>query len=644
MILPLLAITLIIYFPFLKTPAFLLERHNDLTEFFWPIYYFVKNEILAGRGIPLWNPYFLSGTPLLPDPQAPIFYLPNLVFLILPVNTAFIISLFLHTFLGGLFFYLLLNSGFKFSRLSSLISAFLYITSPKLASYLEAGHVGLVYAWTWVPLAALAVKKLIDKPDIRFSFILSIALAFLFFSHTLIFIFSCLALVIFYLLSDSQKPNMPNIKFLGLGFILTFGLIAISFLPQIEWQKDTTRYLLLQIRDVYPKWNGKKEFLKALTTPWLGGINNIWKFDTEKFITLGILPTLLAILGFLKLDNKKKIILGGSLITITLISLNNLSSISQLFLKLDFFVLTRVATRSWFLVIIITTILVSYGLEKSRNRFRYLIAVLAIGESLFLSHKILTKPISPPTTAPNEVYEFLSSDKDRFRVFCTTRCLSQKKSVVYNLELIDGYSTLIQKNYNSHAWQLTGSYWNYYTLSIPPIGAFTFENLQPGAKPLGEYNTKYVISSHPMKDKNFFLVKKIDKYLIYQNQLFQPRSPTSIISYAPNHIRIDTSNFKEKSLTISEVYSPGWKAYLNGTSEVAVQETPEHKRFIDLSPNTKFVDLKYQPNSYKTGKAISIITILTLLLLPLGNYLNRKISFFKNITTFNIISKRKRSS
>ena len=82
-LLPLGLITTLVYLPILVNPELLLERGNDLQEQFWPVFYFVKQHLLEGGSLPLWINLFFSGMPLLPDPQAPLFYLPNIIFLFL---------------------------------------------------------------------------------------------------------------------------------------------------------------------------------------------------------------------------------------------------------------------------------------------------------------------------------------------------------------------------------------------------------------------------------------------------------------------------------------------------------------------------------------------------------------------------------
>lgn len=620
-LLPIAAITFLIYLPIFIKPEIILNRENDLQEFFWPIFYFVKQQIIENHTLPLWNNLFLSGTPLLPDPQAPIFYLPNIIFLLLPMGTGFIASFFLHSLIGGIGAYLAARHGFKFSKITSIFTTILYVLTPRLSGYLEAGHFGLVATTAWLPFIVLSTVKLSQKPKLIWSTIFGLSLGALFYSHFPTFIFTAvISSICFLFLIMSKKINktsLTSIAHFCCGVFITFGLIAITLLPQLGWVPQTTRYTLLKYRDVYPKWTSITEFLKVIFIPWINGKESIWQVDTEKWLTLAILPSFFAGYGFLKIKKTLTKIgilsLGGVII---LIALNNASPFYHLLLLQNWYVLARVSTRIWFVINLFVVFLAGYGFDKLKKSTKntkliYFISFFTICELLTLNWIRLLKPIEKISNlAPKKVYEFLDGDPERFRVFCINRCLSQQEASKYKLELVEGYSTLTQKNYYQEAWQLTGAYWDYYTLAIPPFGSYQFEELQPDAASLGEYNTKYVISPYELKDNNFILEEKIDNYLIYRNKLLKPRASAPISIYTPNHIRVNTSNFAQKQLILSEVYSPGWKAYLNGKQEIAIQETPIALRAVDILPRTEFVDFKYQPESFKVGRTITFITIL----------------------------------
>lgn len=612
-----LTVVLIYFLPVLINPGLILARGNDLEEFFWPIFYFVKNQIITNHQIPLWNNLILSGTPLLPDPQAPIFYPLNILALIMPLNSFFVFSFVLHSFIGGIGMYLCSKKGFRFSKTTSIVLALLYVTTPKLAGYLEAGHIGLTNGMAWIPFILYATIKLSEKLDVKRSTFLALGLSLLFYSHLPTFLIITVSVCIFLLIKsylNNKRSFKKTIVYLAATGILTFGLVAISLLPQLEWQKASTRYLLLKDKDVYPKWQSIFEIPKLVLIPWIDGKKSLEKIDSEKWISVGLIPFLLASYGFLKVKRRTKVILSILTVLILALILNNASPLYPILLKQNWFLLLRVSTRFWILITLMFIYLSGIAIEnllkqKKYNLAAYFICFFAIVESIILGLSYFHKPVNTKQNlAPVGVYEYLASDKSLFRVFCLTRCLSQNISSQYNLELLDGYNTVQQKNFNQQAWQLMGAYWNYYTLSVPPIGSYTFSQLKPDAKSLGEYNVKYIISPYPLPDNNLKLAKKIDNFFIFENKLFIPRIYEI---YKPNYIKVNVEGI-QKQLIISEVYSPGWKAYLNGKEEVVVQETPNALRAVDIQPDTKFIDFKYSPSNYKTGKYITILSILFL--------------------------------
>ncbi|MDO8638501.1 MAG: hypothetical protein Q7R43_02920 [Candidatus Daviesbacteria bacterium] len=619
---------LILFLPIILNPQIILNRNNDLQEAFWPIFHFTKQQVIINHQLPLWNSLWFAGQPLLPDPQFSFFYPPNLLFLILPIGIAFIISFFFHILIGGLGIFIISSQIFKLSKFSSLFTAALYISSPKIASYLVAGHPGLIETNAWIPWVILAIIKLASSANIYSALLLSVSLAGLFFTHTIIFMItlvSSVILFIFCLALEKRKNLLLSGWFIVLALIGTVGLTAVTLLPQLEWLKHTTRFLLLNTREVFPKWTSIWEFAKSVMASVINQKEYLQNIDNEKWLPLGLLVIILSLIGFLNLKKKFIISLLITLISVTLISLNNASPFYQLFLKLDPYVLMRVATRVWFIAIIITTFLAGFGIEYIKKNYGFkitaIITTLAILELYCLSWIYLFKPVEKVNFAPPEVINYLKTDHSLYRVFCVTRCLPQKEAAENNIELIEGYNTIQQYNYYKQSWQLMGNYWNYYTLAIPPFGITAYEKIKPDPKSLGEFNTKYIISPYPITDQNLILKIKISDYFIYQDSLFQPRSyfldksgilgESEISFYSPNYIRVDTSSQLSDKIILSQVYNPGWNAYLNGTEKTQVLERPDTLMLANIKSDTKYVDFKYEPASFGVGLVITLVTLVS---------------------------------
>ena len=307
---------------------------------------------------------FFSGTPLLSDPQSFLFYPPNIIFLFLPIDQAFITSFILHSFFAGVGVFITAKAGLGFSQMSSIFTAILYIVFPRTAGFLEAGHFGFVATTTWLPYLLFAVINLIKSPNIKWSIVFAISLSGLFFTFTIVFIVAAaFASIILFVVGSYLLLEKHFLKTLIFGIIFTVGLTAITLFPQIEWLPQTTRLILLKDRDVYPKWNGKIEFIKAIFPYVLGEKGFVDKLDNEKWIATGIFISFLALIGLFKLKNRFKLLIICLVSGTILISLNNISPLQSLLLKSDWYVLGRVSTRIWFIIILSLVFLSGFGFE-----------------------------------------------------------------------------------------------------------------------------------------------------------------------------------------------------------------------------------------------------------------------------------------
>jgi hypothetical protein len=265
----------------------------------------------------------------------------------------------------------------------------------------------------------------------------------------------------------------------------------------------------------------------------------------------------------------------------------------------------RVSTRVWFIVIFISLYLIGLVLERLDNKLVLLIGTLMVICSLIMGYKIVSKPINfNSNLASEQIYNFLAKDKSIFKVFCTTRCLSQKQAAIYNLHLADGYGTLQQTNYFLAAQQIGQYYSNRYSLSIPPYDIYLFNKLQPNTRTITAYNIKYIVSPHALKDTNFTSVFSTGKLTIYLNKLW--KNP-EYESFSPNKIIVTSKN---ASLTIPEIYSPDWNAYLDGNERVSISENSDHTIDIKTTKDAKVVDIEYMPKSFKVGAIITSITVI----------------------------------
>ena len=539
------------------------------------MFYYIKESILIHHQIPYWNNVFFAGTPLLPDPQNPSWYIPNIIFLFTSINAGILISILLHFLFGAIGMYLTSKSVFSFSKGVSVFVSIIYSLSPIYFSFLEAGHWGLLICWAWIPYLILSAHRLVHKPNLKYILLFAASASSLYISHVLTGVIVLSAVCLYWLYKKSFKWTIP-------AGVLALVMIVPIFLLQYEWMGETTRNFLLKYPETFPIWRGKQEFIKSFF---------IFNKETEKAITFGVAPTFLAFIGFLKISRRIKLCILIFFSLIILLILNNVSPLFPVLIKLNPFILMRVSIRFWPLVYIVLLYLLGLGLSKMQSKIRFALAAMSILELLLIGTLYLEKPFANNLYVPDQVYQYLSTDKQIFKVFCTTRCLSQMEAARYGLHLAEGYGTLQQKNYFDAAKQIGQYYSDKYTLSVPPFDIYLYNKLQPHAPTLAHYGIKYVISPHKLEDKNLEQIVSFENYTIYKNKLFT--DPKYLI-YTPNFIRVDTRQKSSNLVTIPEIYNKNWKAYLNGTKETLVIETKEATRQVIINEDTNFVDFRYK--------------------------------------------------
>lgn len=120
---------------------------------------FQLGELKQGH-LPIWNPHVFSGTPNLATPLYPA----HLLGLVLPLTRAINLEIALHVLLIGFFMYLW-SSSRGLHPLAALVCGMVILFSGPFWLHVYAGHMGNLFAMTWVPLLFLAVDRILEKPS-----------------------------------------------------------------------------------------------------------------------------------------------------------------------------------------------------------------------------------------------------------------------------------------------------------------------------------------------------------------------------------------------------------------------------------------------------------------------------------------------
>ncbi len=280
---------------------------------FWPWHQLVKTSLLHGQW-PLWNPLLGNGTPLLANLQSAVFYPPNLLYLIVPVEHGLTLSILLHLVLAGLLMYVYTRH-LGFLPFAATVSALAYMLSGYIIGRNQ--FVSMVNAAAWFPLLLFLSDKLINRR--KPIYIAGLAIAFanqLLAGHAQLWFYG-LWLVGAYLIFrsyqqtsqhltklsffDILRPIFKNIGLLALSVCLSLFIAAIQILPTAEFVVQSARSSGAEraFALTYSYWPWR--FITLLMPDFFGhpaqgtywGYANYW----EDHAYIGVLPLILALVA-----------------------------------------------------------------------------------------------------------------------------------------------------------------------------------------------------------------------------------------------------------------------------------------------------------------------------------------------------------
>ncbi|MGO8669772.1 MAG: hypothetical protein ACLQVD_00045 [Capsulimonadaceae bacterium] len=114
------------------------------------------------RGVlPLWNPHIFAGSPCFTSGEAPVFYPPTWLHLILPLDKAINAIVALHIFWLGAGMYLwAMQRGIR--PVAAVAAALTVMFGGACFPHVYAGHIGNIQAMAWVPFLFLALDLILD--------------------------------------------------------------------------------------------------------------------------------------------------------------------------------------------------------------------------------------------------------------------------------------------------------------------------------------------------------------------------------------------------------------------------------------------------------------------------------------------------
>jgi len=128
--------------------------------------------------------------------------------------------------------------------------------------------------------------------------------------------------------------------------------------------------------------------------------------------------------------------------------------------------------------------------------------------------------------------------------------------------------------------------------------------------------------------KKTVLFEKEDEPLGLRPQASPEAGPPGlarILSYRPDRLAIETDTPSFRYLFLSEMFYPGWKAFIDG-QPTRILRGNYLFRVLEISAGRHQVLLEFDPWTIRAGTGISLLTALLILTLPVFRRLKRKSS------------------
>lgn len=199
-------------------------------------------DTLRNGNLPVWNPYEMTGKPLIGNFQSAVFYPLNIFFFIFPFSYSWALLIVTQSLLFGIFMYLYLRN-IKLSKFSSLLGSTAITFSGFSIAWLEWGTI--ISTAVWLPLILLSIDKLFltkKRAKVWIS-VLLLAYVFSFFAGHLQTLFYLYLVSLGYFVLrwfENKKTLSTAIYFISINIVF----IAITF---VQWF-PTLQFILLSAR------------------------------------------------------------------------------------------------------------------------------------------------------------------------------------------------------------------------------------------------------------------------------------------------------------------------------------------------------------------------------------------------------------
>lgn len=617
-------------------------------------YYFFReffNHWMSRGVFPWWNPYLFSGMPFIADPIVNIWYLPNWLFFVFPLNLAYSWHIALHLVWAGLGMCLLMRLVTN-SAISSWVSGVMFMFSGFFMARMWSGHVDVIAAASWMPWVVHAFARVLraekaHEKKYAVSASMVFALQLLSGYQTMAFM-TVMIVAVLTVLSAIAKRQWQWIAYsIGAG-VTGIALAAFHILPVQEFFRLSIRTYHLPYSWIsYGSWTMKSLIL--LLSPFFFGDQRNYNGPSPNFgehsVFVGVGGLILAIIGagtliFMRKKRRTaQFLFGLTCLGVTIfgiwMSLGPNASFDLQYIAwkiIPMYRYLRIPPRHLVLVAFGLSGLAGIGFSRvpsSPKFFRVLIAgVVMIEMILFGAHFIEVRPV-PETRHDAELVKILTHDTEPYRLLQNFGAWLPQREILdfdsvmaYDIFSVTGYSPSIYRPYYDYIAREEGMSGDVamrsYDIQVPYLSAARADTID-------FLNIKYILvpsAYDPFSDNFRYTVLSDDVkngYRLYENTTVLPRfylkdrtcGDVHIESYTPNVIVLSVESTCDTTLMSSEVWYPGWSATVDGRN-TRIDKLNNAFRALSVLAGKHTIIYAYHPTIFIIGGVISFVTTILL--------------------------------
>ena len=634
----------------ISVPVFNLER-SDILDALIPQWNFARNSILGGT-IPLWEPYTAGGSPVLPLFTSSLLSPSFLVFFIFGGGVGFTLSLLVKLVIAGYGTYKLCRT--EMTVLPSVFGGITYMMCGYNASWLMWSHVTTSMWIPWVFWGIILLNK--EQRWIRYS-LLTFFVALLIFGGFPFDVFGCLAigfLLICWLIFINVKKS-GRLYGLKSGLLLFSAIIAggalaaVQILPFGEW---LTRF------DTSWRQGGSPFSLHDMDILWTpfkytNDFGSHIAPRVEYCGSVGIITLFFSIIAILLILRYRKgtltplsPIFWAPVSVLIMILVFNIEPLSSVFYGLPI-LNSNLNSRLLVFLGLSFSVLGVYGLDKTikitsgietkydklYKKFVVLLVIIIIGiqtsdmASIGMSQNAVVPADSFYPETPTITY--IQSNIIPGQNVLTTSVYMVSGTITYY-----GISDWFAHGYHSDAEKdvlnnVVRDAWK-----TPTAAMFNFDQVNLTSPLMDELSIRYVLApkliSQTINTTKWKIISVEDGIGILENKNCPPGAyistnsgmvdPSSgqdikINKYTPNYREYLVNSTYPGIFVTSTRYWPGWVGSLND-QPAPIEPYLGILQSVEIPEGISVIKFKYVPYSFYLGLAISLITLVLILMIP----------------------------